>query len=103
MTSPAPSPAWLVLEDVRITEFYLRHPQSRNFGLDQGQQLLAARVIALLQQERTVPFQLAELPPGSEFPKHLAVSGVGYAFKDTEPATFAWLRVVMPLRGTLKP
>jgi hypothetical protein len=69
-----PLPSCLVLEDVRIPEFDLGRPESRNLSLDQRQQLLAARIISELEQERTVFFQLAKLPPDAEFLKHHAVS-----------------------------
>jgi hypothetical protein len=87
--SPAAS-SCLILEDVRIPELYLGRPQSRNFGLDQGQQFLAAGIILELQEKRSVFFQLAKFPPNAEFLKHLAVSWAGFACDDPRPATLAW-------------
>jgi hypothetical protein len=72
-----------------MTQLDLGRPQSRNLSLDERQQLLAATVIADLQQERTVFFQLAKLPPNAEFLKHLPLLGQN-ACDDAEPATLAW-------------
>jgi hypothetical protein len=64
----------LLLEDMGVSELYLGRAQSRNFSFNQGQQLLAARVVADLQEERTVPFHLEELPPNEELLKHRSFS-----------------------------
>lgn len=61
----APSP--LVLEDFWMPELDLGRRQFRNLGLNERQQFLAVGIIADLQQERTVFFQLAKLPPNAEF------------------------------------
>ena len=80
----------LPLEDVRIPELDLRRPESRKFSLNQGQQLLAAWIILHLQEERTVFFQLAKLPPDAEFLKHRAYSWAGFDCDDSWPATLVW-------------
>jgi hypothetical protein len=79
------------LEDVRIPEFDLTGSEIRNLFFDQRQQLLAARIILVLEQERSVLFQLSEFPPNAEFLKHLAASWVGYACDD------AWQDNLAPL------